>query len=129
LVIFSGSVVDKPNRDRFNTQLDRQHKRPVEHQAQVAQLVEQRTENPRVGGSIPPLGTNKNSRLGLTTNRLFAFGFFPGSFRRRISISALPDWAGVEVGFPSNQASKSGSHRHPFKPEAPVLGLGSLPTC
>ncbi len=26
--------------------------------AQVAQLVEQRTENPRVGGSIPPLGTN-----------------------------------------------------------------------
>ena len=25
--------------------------------AQVAQLVEQRTENPRVGGSIPPLGT------------------------------------------------------------------------
>jgi hypothetical protein len=28
--------------------------------AQVAQLVEQRTENPRVGGSIPPLGTIKN---------------------------------------------------------------------
>ena len=25
--------------------------------AQVAQLVEQRTENPRVGGSIPPLAT------------------------------------------------------------------------
>ena len=25
-------------------------------QAQIAQLVEQRTENPRVGGSIPPLG-------------------------------------------------------------------------
>ena len=25
--------------------------------AQVAQLVEQGTENPRVGGSIPPLGT------------------------------------------------------------------------
>ena len=25
-------------------------------QAQVAQSVEQRTENPRVGGSIPPLG-------------------------------------------------------------------------
>ena len=24
---------------------------------QIAQLVEQRTENPRVGGSIPPLGT------------------------------------------------------------------------
>ena len=26
-------------------------------EAQVAQLVEQRTENPRVGGSNPPLGT------------------------------------------------------------------------
>ena len=26
-------------------------------EAQVAQLVEQWTENPRVGGSIPPLGT------------------------------------------------------------------------
>ena len=25
--------------------------------AQIAQSVEQRTENPRVGGSIPPLGT------------------------------------------------------------------------
>ena len=25
--------------------------------AQIAQLVEQRTENPCVGGSIPPLGT------------------------------------------------------------------------
>jgi hypothetical protein len=30
---------------------------PVDHHAQVAQLVEQRIENPRVGGSIPPLGT------------------------------------------------------------------------
>jgi hypothetical protein len=27
------------------------------HNAQVAQLVEQRTENPRVAGSIPALGT------------------------------------------------------------------------
>ena len=26
--------------------------------AQIAQSVEQGTENPRVGGSIPPLGTN-----------------------------------------------------------------------
>lgn len=32
--------------------------------AQIAQSVEQRTENPRVGGSIPPLGTiNKPGRL------------------------------------------------------------------
>ncbi len=30
---------------------------PNSRHAQVAQLVEQRTENPRVGGSIPPLGT------------------------------------------------------------------------
>ena len=31
---------------------------------QIAQLVEQRTENPRVGGSIPSLTTNKeNSSL------------------------------------------------------------------
>ena len=29
----------------------------VEERAQVAQLVEQWTENPRVGGSNPPLGT------------------------------------------------------------------------
>ena len=27
--------------------------------AEVAQLVEQRTENPCVGGSSPPLGTNQ----------------------------------------------------------------------
>src|SRR5712671_3911519 len=32
--------------------------RPREPLAQVAQSVEQGTENPRVGGSIPPLGTN-----------------------------------------------------------------------
>jgi hypothetical protein len=32
------------------------YKRP-RRSAQVAQLVEQRTENPCVGGSIPPLGT------------------------------------------------------------------------
>ncbi len=30
---------------------------PIGPRAQVAQLVEQRIENPRVGGSIPPLGT------------------------------------------------------------------------
>ncbi len=30
---------------------------------QVAQLVEQRTENPRVGGSIPSLATNYTSPL------------------------------------------------------------------
>ena len=37
---------------RFNTRL------ALFSHAQVAQSVEQRIENPRVGGSIPPLGTN-----------------------------------------------------------------------
>ena len=32
--------------------------RPDLPYAQIAQSVEQGTENPRVGGSIPPLGTN-----------------------------------------------------------------------
>ncbi len=31
---------------------------PGRQYAQIAQMVEQRTENPRVGGSIPPLGTS-----------------------------------------------------------------------
>jgi F0F1-type ATP synthase membrane subunit c/vacuolar-type H+-ATPase subunit K len=31
---------------------------------QVAQLVEQRTENPRVGGSIPPLATIQSKLFG-----------------------------------------------------------------
>ena len=31
--------------------------------AQIAQSVEQGTENPRVGGSIPPLGTNYKKRV------------------------------------------------------------------
>ncbi len=34
--------------------------------AQIAQLVEQRIENPRVGGSIPPLGTIDLRILKLT---------------------------------------------------------------
>ena len=33
--------------------------------AQIAQSVEQRTENPCVGGSIPPLGTIKNQYFKL----------------------------------------------------------------
>ena len=31
--------------------------------AQIAQSVEQRTENPRVGGSIPPLGICKSNTV------------------------------------------------------------------
>jgi hypothetical protein len=44
--------------------------------AQVAQLVEQRTENPRVAGSIPALGTitsfKENMRLNETNSVSFA---------------------------------------------------------
>ena len=39
--------------------------------AQVAQLVEQRTENPRVGGSIPPLGTIFRIYLDNSSNIFF----------------------------------------------------------
>jgi hypothetical protein len=35
--------------------------------AQVAQSVEQRTENPRVGGSIPSLGTSNYKGLAVTS--------------------------------------------------------------
>jgi hypothetical protein len=44
--------------------------------AEVAQPVEQRTENPCVGGSIPPLGTMKlqESRL-VVNNGKAGFGF------------------------------------------------------
>ena len=45
------SLIDPNSRDNFR--IDRLKLR----QAQVAQLVEQRIENPCVGGSIPPLGT------------------------------------------------------------------------
>jgi hypothetical protein len=38
--------------------------------AEVAQSVEQRTENPRVGGSIPSLGTPKNNKLQTLITRL-----------------------------------------------------------
>jgi hypothetical protein len=39
---------------------------------QVAQLVEQRIENPRVGGSIPPLAT-KQFKASRRVSRLGAF--------------------------------------------------------
>ena len=35
--------------------------------AQIAQSVEQRTENPCVGGSIPPLGTISAAQISFTT--------------------------------------------------------------
>ena len=40
--------------------------------AQVAQLVEQRTENPRVGGSIPPLGTILKENSAVVRYKLLA---------------------------------------------------------
>ena len=60
--------------------------------AQIAQSVEQRTENPRVGGSIPPLGTTK---------QVFLFYFFielVNSYRGVVQLverrSPKPDVAG-----------------------------------
>ena len=49
--------------------------RPLSVQdGQVAQLVEQRTENPCVGGSIPPLATNDINGLRVAMmGRLFCF--------------------------------------------------------
>jgi hypothetical protein len=44
-------------------------------EAEVAQSVEQGTENPRVGGSIPSLGTFKIN--GLRLNAVTLFYFFP----------------------------------------------------
>ena len=41
--------------------------------AQIAQLVEQRTENPCVGGSIPPLGTTKPFKINVSSH-LKTFG-------------------------------------------------------
>ena len=46
---------------------DPQKSKPAfRHRAQIAQLVEQRIENPRVAGSIPALGTIKINRLADT---------------------------------------------------------------
>ena len=40
----------------------------------VAQLVEQRIENPRVGGSIPPQATKIQAKSPVHVTGLFAFG-------------------------------------------------------
>ena len=61
--------------------------------AQVAQSVEQRTENPRVGGSIPPLGTNFFSSLG-TFGCLFYVAKAPrrvARFFKQLRLSAASD--------------------------------------
>ena len=45
---------------------------PGRHFAQIAQSVEQRTENPRVGGSIPSLGTNIQAEVAQLIERCLA---------------------------------------------------------
>ena len=55
--------------------------------AQVAQLVEQRTENPRVGGSIPSLGTNLNHSNPFYLGRLSASS-------RVVAFACLPEELG-----------------------------------
>src|SRR5690606_18236329 len=51
--------------------------------AQVAQLVEQGIENPRVGGSIPSLGT-MNTPIKSLSHALGLFCFSPSSFHTAI---------------------------------------------
>ena len=77
---------------------------PGRPHGQVAQLVEQRTENPRVGGSIPPLATTPNflKRMGFPAS--------PPDYRRA---------AGAKIGRPS-EYRKSGRSRG-----APRRGRGS----
>ena len=48
---------------------------------QVAQLVEQRTENPRVGGSIPSLATKRINGPGLPSWWPFSRAMFVQSYR------------------------------------------------
>ncbi len=48
-------------------------------EGQVAQLVEQRTENPRVGGSIPPLATISNQYVRSNPTNVRRSKFSPGA--------------------------------------------------
>ena len=48
--------------------------------AQVAQSVEQRTENPRVDGSIPPLGTMNSEGSDMIGAFFMPDGFVLGSY-------------------------------------------------
>ena len=60
----------KPQKKRLTHTLKT---RLIRTDAQIAQLVEQGIENPRVGGSIPPLGTIID-KASLARARLFIFG-------------------------------------------------------
>ena len=66
--------------------------------AQVAQLVEQRTENPCVGGSIPPLGTTDPGALAHRRARMViktraAHAVHRAAFPRCPSIGKGVTWA------------------------------------
>ena len=66
----------------------------LQHSGQVAQLVEQRTENPRVDGSIPPLATI----IRRPTSVGWVFSFLDSSMPRgvaRRSVCATSWWPGV----------------------------------
>ena len=71
----ASAVLGDPGRTPLDSRADLFYK-PVGHfraWAQVAQLVEQRTENPRVGGSIPPLGTIfPTKQVGERIRRLYS---------------------------------------------------------
>jgi hypothetical protein len=75
--------------------------------AQVAQLVEQRTENPRVGGSIPPLGTNTFKWLASQANPFSMLHVAP--FFRAISMGMRAVSAG-HGGTMRHEAAKSAAH-------------------
>ena len=67
---------DVSDRERFALSNDLKRRMPAvtPHPGQIAQLVEQRTENPRVDGSIPSLATSffrrKRSISNLLPHRL-----------------------------------------------------------
>ena len=64
--------------------------------AQIAQSVEQGIENPRVGGSIPSLGTN-NSSLVQSVERRTVNPYVTGSSPVRGAIFKKPAWETKQV--------------------------------
>ena|SRR5215467_7257095 len=63
-----GRWPDRGGNARLDSAVNLPYKRRS-RSAQVAQLVEQRTENPCVGGSIPPLGTTEASGVNPSAER------------------------------------------------------------
>ena len=62
------------------------------YRAEIAQSVEQGTENPRVGGSIPPLGIRTVKGLQLLKLQAF-FIFWPHRNKRRKDGTSLSELA------------------------------------